>query len=166
MKSFSISLSQTKEKNSRFKRLLLILAILFVVISLAAYFLFYKGTNTSIWIFIGWGIYLLVNLFFGFVGYNKEMFVNADEFALEYQFGFFSKVPNKIIWETVTKVKLGFTYIAFYKKAGRRKVMELGWLPYSKLKEIKNNVHSLCKEKGINVEVAEYHTEEEFEKSK
>ncbi|MDA3952362.1 MAG: hypothetical protein PF485_01860, partial [Bacteroidales bacterium] len=91
--------------------------------------------------------------------YNTKMFINADDFAFEYQFGFFRKVPDKIIWETITRVKLGFTYITFYKKTGKRKVIQIGWLPYSKVKEIKNKVHSFCIEKGIEVVVAEYYKE-------
>lgn len=162
MESFSISLSEMEDKGKRFKRLLIILTSIFLATSISAYFLFYKN-SPNIWIFFGFGIYLLLYIYFGYVGYNKKMFVNSDDFAIEYQFGFFSKVPDKIIWETITKVKLGFTYIAFHKKTGKRKVMQIGWLPYSKVKEIKNMVNSFCIDKGINVEVAEYHKEEEFE---
>ena len=159
MEPFSISLSQMTDKGARYKRLLIILTILFVATSVAVYFLFYKGKTPNLWIFVGWGIYFLLYIYFGFVGYNTKMFINGYEFALEYQFSFFSKVPDKIIWETVTKVKLGFTYLAFYKRTGKRKVIQIGWLPYSKVKEIKNKVNSLCIEKGIEVEVAEYHKE-------
>ncbi len=166
MEPFSISLSEMTDKGSRYKRLLIILAISFLATSLAAYFLFFKGNNSNIWIFLGWGIYFLLYIYFGFVGYNTEMFINGDNFALEYQFGFFSKVPDKIIWETVTKVKLGFTYIAFFKRTGKRKVIKIGWLPYSKVKEIKNMVDSICKEKNIEVVVAEYHKEQELEDEK
>jgi hypothetical protein len=161
MEPFSISLSEMTDKGSRYKRLLIILVILFAATSIAAYFLFLKGNNSNLWIFIGWGIYFLLYIYFGFVGYNTKMFINGDDFAIEYQFGFFSNVPDKIIWETVTKVKLGFTYIAFYKRTGKRKVIQIGWLPYSKVKEIKNNVNSLCEEKGIVIEVAKHHQEQE-----
>lgn len=157
MKPFSISLNQMTDKGARYKRLLIVLTILFAATSAAAYFIFYKGNNPNLWIFVGWGIYFLLYIYFGFVGYNTKMFINGDDFALEYQFSFFKKVPDKIIWETVIKVKLGFTYIAFYKRTGKRKVIQIGWLPYSKVKEIKNNVNSLCNEKGIDVEVAKYH---------
>jgi hypothetical protein len=166
MEPFSISLSHMTDKGSRYKRLIIILVTLFIITSTATYFLFYKEKNPSIWIMLGWGIYLFLYIYFGFIGYNNEMFVNGDDFALEYQFGFFSKVPDKIIWETLTKVKLGFTYIAFYKKTGKRKVMEIGWLPYTKLKEIKNKVNTMCCEKGIVVEVAEYHREQVLEDPK
>jgi len=151
-----------EDKGKRFKRLLIILTSAFLATTILAYFLFYKN-SPNIWIFLGFGVYLLLYVYFGYVGYNKKMFVNGDDFALEYQFGFFSKVPDKIIWETVTKVKLGFTYIAFYKKTGRRKLMQIGWLPYSKVKEIKNSVNSICEKKGIVVEVAVYHQEQKEE---
>lgn len=164
MEPFSINLNQMADKGGRYKRLVIILASAFVATSAAAYFLFLNSTMSE-WLLIGWGVYLLLYIYFGFVGYNTKMFINADDFALEYQFGFFKKVPQKIIWETVNKVKLGFTYIAFYKKTGKRKVIKIGWLPYAKVKEIKNMVDSFCKEKSIEVVVAEYQSEPEPEES-
>jgi hypothetical protein len=149
------------DKGARYKRLLIILALSFVATSATAYFLFLKNDNPNLWILAGWGIYFLLYIYFAFVGYNTKMFINADNFALEYQFGFFKKVPEKLIWETITKVKLGFTYIAFYKKTGKRKLIKIGWLPYSKVKEIKNMVNSICNEKKIEVIVAEYQKEQE-----
>jgi hypothetical protein len=149
-----------EDKGARYKRLLIILALSFVATSAAVYFLFLKNDNPNLWILIGWPVYLLFYIYFAFVGYNTKMFINADDFALEYQFGFFSKVPDKLIWETIIKVKLGFTYIAFYKRTGKRKIIKIGWLPYSKVKEIKNMVNSICNEKKIEVIVAEYQKEE------
>ena len=160
MEPFSINLNQMADKGSRYKRLLLILALIFLATSAIAFWLLYKKENPIEWIFLGLGIYSLLFIYFGYVGYNTKMFINGDDFALEYQFGFFKKVPEKIIWETLTKVKLGFTYIAFLKKTGRRKVIKVGWLPYQKVKEIKNYVQAICDEKKIKVEVAEYHFEE------
>ena len=163
METFSINLHEMTDKGGRYKRLIIFLALIFIVTSALVIWLLYKENNSNGWIFLGLGIYFLMYIGFGFVGYNAKMFINSDDYALEYQFGFFSKVPDKIIWETITKVKLGFTYIAFYKKTGKRKVMEIGWLPYSKVKAIKNKINCLCTEKGIPVEVAEYHREEEIE---
>lgn len=162
MEPCSINLNQMADKGSRYKRLLLVLAITFLVTSALIFWLLYKQDNPNEWIFLGLGVYFLLFIYFGYVGYNAEMFINCDDFALEYQFGFFKKVPDKIIWETLKKVKLGFTYIAFLKKSGKRKVIKVGWLPYQKVKEIKNKVKEICDEKGIEVEVAEYHYEEEI----
>ncbi|HAN19447.1 MAG: hypothetical protein A2X13_02110 [Bacteroidetes bacterium GWC2_33_15] len=160
MEPFSINLHEMTNKGTRYKRLLIILTLFFLAVSVLTFWLLSRYDNTNIWFFLGLGIYFLLYIYFGFVGYNSKMFINSDEYALEYQFGFFSKVPDKIIWETITKVKLGFTCITFYKRTGKRKVMEIGWLPYTKVKEIKNKINCFCTEKGIAVEVAEYHKEE------
>jgi hypothetical protein len=162
MEPFLINLNEMTDKGTRYKRLLLILSFVFFVTSALTYWLLYNSGQTNIWIFLGIGIYLVLFIYFGFVGYNAKMYINNDDFAFEYQFGFFSKVPEKIIWETITKVKLSFTHITFYKKSGKHKVVEIGWLPYTKVKEIKNKVHCFCTAKAIAVEIAEYHREEEM----
>lgn len=165
MEPFSINLNQMADKGARYKRLLVILTITFAITSAGIYLLLLKGGKNE-WQFLGWALYFLLYLYFGYVGYNTKMFINADDFALEYQFGFFKKVPQKIIWETVSKVKLGFTYVAFYKKSGKRKVIKIGWLPYAKVKEIKNMINSICEEKNIEVSIAEYQPEPENEEEK
>jgi len=158
MESFSINLKEMVDKGGRYKRLLIVLAIIFLATSLAAFFIFFSKDDPKEWIFLGFAVYALVFFYFGYVGYKSEMFINGDDHALEYQFGFFKKVPEKVIWQTITKVKLGPTYIAFYKRTGKRKVVQFGWLPYAKVVEIKDKVHQICNEKQIEVEVAEYHT--------
>lgn len=166
MEPCSINLNQMADKGSRYKRLISILAIIFLLTSAIIFWIFYKKDNPIEWIFLGLGVYFLLFIYFAYVGYNAKMFINCDDFALEYQFGFFKKVPDKIIWETLTKVKLGFTYLAFYKKSGKRKLIKVGWLPYQKVKQIKNKVQEICDEKGIKVDIAEYHYEEENEEKK
>jgi hypothetical protein len=161
MEPCSINLNQMEAKGNRYKRLLVILALIFLVTSAIVFWILYKKDNPVEWIFLGLGIYFLLFIYFAYVGYNTKMYINCDDFALEYQFGFFKKVPGKIIWETVKKVKLGFTYVAFFKKSGKRKVIKVGWLPYQKVKQIKHAVQTICDEKGIQVEVAEYKYEEE-----
>jgi len=161
MQPFSINLNEMTDKGGRFKRLLITLAVIYIVTSAIAFWLLYKNNELTIWLFAGLTVYFLFFIYFGFIGYNSKMYINNDDFAFEYQFGFFTKVPEKIIWETITKVKLSFTHITFYKKSGKRKVVEIGWLPYNKVKEIKNKVHCFCTAKAITVEIAEYHREEE-----
>jgi len=157
MEPFSINLNQMAEKGNRYKRLLLILALIFLASSAIIFWILYKKDNPIEWIFLGLGVYFLLFIYFGYIGYNTKMFINGDDFALEYQFGFFKKVPEKIIWETLTKVKLGFTSITFLKKTGRKKVIKVGWLPYQKVKEIKNRIQAVCNDKNIPLEIAEYH---------
>lgn len=145
------------EKGDRYKRLLIILALVFLVTSAASFLILYQKDDPKEWIFLGFGIYALVFIYFGYMGYKAKLYINADEYALEYRFGFFGKVPEKVIWQTLSKVKFGPTYLAFYKRTGKRKVVQLGWLPYAKVVEIKDKVQHICTEKEIVVEVAEYH---------
>ncbi|HSH52408.1 MAG TPA: hypothetical protein VK982_11860 [Bacteroidales bacterium] len=144
------------DKGRRFKRFILIISLVFLASAIGVAWLLYQKRDIESWIFISLGIYFLFFLYFGYIGYNAKMFIRCNDFALEYQFGFFKKIPEKIIWETIDKVKLGFTSIIFFKKSGRKKVIKIGWVPYEKLKKIKNSVHSICTDKGIDLEVAEY----------
>lgn len=157
MEPFAINLSQTEEKGGRYRRYLIIIALIFIAFSVLSFAIFYKRSSSIEWIFLLGALYFAVFIYFAFVGYKSKIFINGDDHALEYQFGFFGKVPEKIIWQTCTKVKLGPTYLAFYKRTGKRKVMQLGWLPYSKVVEIKDKVQHICNEKGITVEIADYH---------
>lgn len=161
MEACSINLNQMEHKGKRYRRLLSILAIIFFVTAAIIFWIFYQKDNPVEWIFLGLGIYFLLFIYFGYVGYNNKMFINCDDFALEYQFGFFKRMPDRIIWETLLKVKLGFTSIVFFKKSGKRKTIKIGWLPYTKVKEIKNKVKDICDEKGIQVDIAEYQYEED-----
>jgi len=161
MEACAINLNQTADKGRRFKRFILILTLVFLASAAGVAWLLYQKQDMETWIFISLGIYFLFFLYFGYIGYNAKMFIRCEDFALEYQFGFFKKVPEKIIWETIDKVKLGFTSITFFKKSGRKKVLKIGWVPYEKIKKIKNNVHSFCAEKGIPIEVAEYKEQEQ-----
>jgi hypothetical protein len=159
MEPFTINLNQTEERGGRYKRFLLMLGLLFVTLSIISYFLLHRKGNPNEWIFIVIGIYVIVFIYFAFVGYKTKLYITCDDYALEYQFGFFKKVPGKVIWQTLVKVKLGPTYLAFFKRTGKRKLIQIGWLPYAKVKEIKCKVQEVCVEKGIELEIAEYHTE-------
>ncbi len=157
MEPFSINLNQMEERGSRYKRFLLVLAILFIGISLISFLILHRKNNPNEWFFLTLGGNALIFIYFGYTSYVAKLFINADEHALEYKFGFFGKVPDKIIWQTLSKVKLGPTYIAFYKRTGKRKIVQLGWLPYAKVIEIKNKVQAICEEKQIEIEIADYH---------
>lgn len=163
MEPCSINLNQMKDKGRRYKRLVFILTLIFLVSSAIISWLLYRKDSANEWFFVGLFFYFLLFIYFGFVGYNSKMYIHCDDFVLEYQLGFLKKVPEKIMWETLSKVKLGFTSITFFKKSGRKKVLKIGWVPYEKLKKIKNTVQSICTEKGIELEIAEYHYEEEGE---
>lgn len=156
MEPFNINLNQTAETSGRFKRYILTLSLLTLVIAVASYFLFFRGNDIKLWYFIPFVIYLGLFIYFALMGYKAKIYFMSDEFAIEYQLGFLTKRPTTIIWQTVHKVKIGPTYIAFLKRSGRGKKLELGWLPYKKVVEIKERIEHCAKEKEILVEIAEY----------
>ena len=156
MESFKIDLNQTSESSGRYKRFLVIMAVSLIVVSAISFAILYNKHKTSEWIFVLLGIYALAFLYFALAGHKAKLFFGATDFAIEYQFGFFKKRPKAIIWETLTKIKLGPTYIIFFKKSGKGKKIHIGWLPYAKVIDIKNNIKSFAEEKGTEVEVADF----------
>lgn len=156
MEPFHINLNKTEETSGRFKQFIIILSAITIVIAAVSYFLFFRNNEVRIWFFIPFLIYLGIFIYFAYIGYKAKIYFMSDEFAIEYQFGFFKQRPTTIIWETVHKVKIGPTYISFLKRSGRGKKLELGWLPYKKLVEIKERIEHCAQKKEIIIEIAEY----------
>lgn len=156
MESFSINLNQMSERGGRYKRYIILSTLIFIVLSVASFAMLYRRHDPREWVFLLIAAYAVVFFYFIITGYKAKLFINGDDFALEYQFNFFMKTPNKIIWQTITNAKIGPTYLAFYKRSGKRKLILLGWLPYAKVVEIKEKVNSICQAKGISVQVVEY----------
>jgi hypothetical protein len=161
MGSFAINLNKTSEKGDRYRRFLFIISLILVALLALTYGIFYLNGILNEWVFIISGIYVAAFVYFAFSGYKTALYINGDETALEYQLGFYSRAPIAILWQSIKKVKLGPTYIAFFKRSGKRKIIYLGWLPYAKLMEVKNHVEALCKELSIEVQHAEINREEE-----
>lgn len=159
MEPFNINLNQMAETSGRYRRFLIILASALIIIAAVSFAIFYSKHNPKDWIFIIFGIYALIFIYFAYVGYKAKLYFKADDFAIEYQFGFFMKTPSAVIWETISKVKLGPTYITFFKRSGKGKKVQIGWLPYAKVIEIKDRIKSYSEGKGIAVEVAEFSKE-------
>ncbi|MFP4556847.1 MAG: hypothetical protein ACLFNU_08255 [Bacteroidales bacterium] len=154
MEPFTINLNQMQETSGRYKRFLLILTSIFLIASAISLVFFHKAHNE--WIVGLFALYLFIFAYFAYAGHKAKLYVTADEFAIEYQFGFFVKTPSSIMWQAVKKVRLGPTYITFIKRSGRGKRMLLGWLPYAKVIEIKEKIKDYCVAKGIEVEVADF----------
>jgi hypothetical protein len=160
MEPFIINLNQMDETSGRFRRFLVILAIFFILISALSFTFFYSKDDPKEWIFAVLGFYALVFIYFAYVGRKAKIYFSADDFAIEFQFGFFMKTPNAIIWETIKKVKIGPTYITFFKRSGKGKKVQLGWLPYAKVIEIKKKVKCFSESKGLEVEIAEFNKDQ------
>ncbi len=157
MEPFSINLNEAEEKGAKFKRFAILLTLIFSITGVIIYLLSHIVGQTLLFIFLGlFMLQLGYFLYLLFAGSRTKIFINADDYALEYQFSMLRKVPEQIIWQTIKKVRLGPTYMAFFKRSGKKKVIALGWLPYAKVVDIKDKVQKICTEKEISVEVAEY----------
>ncbi len=156
MEPFTINLNQMEETSGRYKRFLLIIVGVFIVASAVSFIFFHKVHNLSEWAIGFFALYLFIFAYFAYAGHKAKLYIAADEFAIEYQFGFLVKTPSSIMWQVVKKVRLGPTYITFIKRSGRGKRMSLGWLPYTKVIEIKEKIKTFCEAKGIDVELAEF----------
>lgn len=158
MDSFSINLSEAEEKGGKFKRFFGLLAIIFIATGVTIFLLSHLVSSTILYILLaGYLLQFIYFLYLLFSGYKTKMFINGDDYALEMQFSMVKKVPEQVIWQTLKKIRIGPTYIAFYKRTGKRKIIQLGWLPYTKVVDIKEKVQRICRSKGIEVEIAEYH---------
>jgi hypothetical protein len=159
MESFNINLNQTTETGNRYKKFLVILMVLFLAAAILSFLILNQQNDPREWIFLAFGIYGLGFIYFAYAGRKAKIYFKADAFAIEYQFGFFLKTPTSIMWDVIKKIRLGPTYITFSKKSGKDKKVQLGWLPYTKVIEIKDKVNSFAQSKGIDIEIAEFSKE-------
>ncbi|NVO09716.1 MAG: hypothetical protein HXX16_07140 [Bacteroidales bacterium] len=149
MTSFYVDLNEASSKKPRIRRLLIFGATIclgFILFSLSI-FLFFRSSLE--WFFLVAGLYLVLYLYYAWVTYKTSLFVKADTVCFEYKFGSLKGSKSAILWDVVSKVKLGPAYVAFYKKSGRRKMVQLNWLPYSKVVEIKESLIKMCEFKNI-----------------
>ncbi|MDD2562728.1 MAG: hypothetical protein PHU27_00735 [Salinivirgaceae bacterium] len=155
MESFNVNLNKTSEKGGRYKRFLIIISAVLIGITLITFTIFYLNGVHNKSVYIIPACYLITFIYFAFKGRKTALYINADLVALEYQLGFYRHAPIAILWQTIKKVKLGPTYISFFKRSNKRKTIYLGWLPYTKIIEIKSNVERMCKTLNIDIEYGE-----------
>lgn len=160
MEPFNINLNQTTETGNRYKKFLVILMILFIAAAATSFFILNQQHDPKEWIFLAFSIYGLGFIYFAYAGRKAKIYFKADDFAIEYQFGFFLKTPTSIMWDVIKKIRIGPTYITFSKKSGKGKKVQLGWLPYAKVIEIKDKVNLFAQSKELEVEIAEFSKEE------
>lgn len=155
MDTFTIELNEISHKKSKLIRLW-IGGALILVVTIALSFYLIGSDITRLAVLIPVVLQVAIYIYFAYSTYNARVYIQSDAYAIEYKFGMLSKTPKTIIWETITKVKIGPTYLAFYKRSGKRTTISLGWLPYVKLKEIKEKICEVAQAKGIACEWAEY----------
>lgn len=161
MESFYIDLNEMTNKKSKLFRILIYGAIIVILLAVLSIFLLGEKSKTAEVPFIIMVVYFALYLYYAWYTSKAKLYIQADEYAVEYSFGMIKRTSELVIWDTIVKVKLGPTYVAFFKRSGKRKVISLGWLPYAKVVDIKEKLCKVCEFKGIACEKAEY---QHFEK--
>lgn len=156
MESFYIELNEMSHKKPRIIKLWIIGAAVLIVLLVLSFIFFASKGYRVVWLLLAAAIYLGIYIYYAYITYTAKMYIQADEFALEYKFGLISRTVNTYMWDTVSKVRLGPAYLAFYKRTGKRKVVSISWLPYAKVVEIKDKICQICEHKGIPCEKADF----------
>lgn len=161
MELFNIDLNEMTNKKSKLYKIWAFGAVIFLFTAISSVILFQKQFGKAEWPIIILAVYFLLYVYYAWITFKAKLYIKSDEYAAEFSFGMLKRTSEAIIWDTIVKVKLGPTYIAFYKRTGKRKVIRLGWLPYAKVVEIKDSIYKVCEQKAIACEIAEY---QHFEK--
>lgn len=156
MDSFYIDLNEMTNKKPRLIRMWLIGALIFALLFIVSFVILSSRNHKVEWYYVAGVVYFGLYMYFAWTAYTNKLYIQADNFALEYKFGLLPRSTKSIMWGTVTKVKIGPTYLNFYKKSGRKNTISLGWLPYNKVVEIKDDVEKMCKHLEIEVEISEF----------
>ena len=151
-----IDLSDISDKKPRLRQLLFFAGLVFVGFIIASVLIMVLAHSRMEWIIVVAAVYLLLYIYYSYTAYNTELYIKVDDQCFEYKFGIRKRSKNRILWQVVTKLKIGPAYIAFYKKSGRRKLVELNWLTYSKVIEIKSMLTEVCKNQNIKTEIVEF----------
>lgn len=157
MDTFYINLNEMSNKRKKLFRIWIIGAIIVAALAVLTFYLVRKGEGSSAWvIWVVFAVYITAYIYYARTTYKAALYIESSNYALDYKFGMLLKSSQTIIWETVKKVKFGPTYIAFFKRSGKRKVVKIGWLPYSKVVEIKDKIEGACKSLNVPYEIADY----------
>ena len=108
------------------------------------------------WISLIFAIYIALYIYFAWITLETKLFVKADNNGIEFKFGIRFSSKNYFIWDAVKNVRIGYAYIVIYKKSGRRNRVQLGWLPYGKVIEIKESLEGICRDKRIPCEKVDF----------
>lgn len=155
MELFHIDLNEMAHRRSRLYKACSTGALVLIVLSVATVVLLddtAKGTRLSLIVPI---VYTILYIYYVWFASQTKLYIQANEHAVRFSLGMVRHTSQTIMWGTVGKVRLGPTYVAFYKHTGKRKVFRLGWLPYAKVVEVKEQVGRACEFKGIACERSE-----------
>lgn len=163
MESFYVDLNEMSHKKTKLFRIWAFGAIFFIILAVLSFILLRNQFGRALLTVLIMAVYFTLYIYFAWITYKAKLYIQADRYTLKYSFGMIKQSAESIMWDTIVRVKLGPTYVAFFKRTGKRKVVALGWLPYVKVIEIKDNIEKFCKVKGITCERSEF---KHYEKKK
>ena len=163
MDSFYIDLNEMTNKKPRLIKMWLFGAVIFALLFVLSFVVLSSRNHKVEWYYIAGIVYFGLYIYFAWSAYKNKLYIQADNFALEYKFGLLARSTKSIMWATITKVKVGPTYMNFFKKSGRKNSIKIGWLPYNKVVEIKDSVVKMCETLEIPLEKSEFRTLEKEE---
>ena len=156
MSSFYIDLNEFSSKKPRIFRLLILGAIVCLSLVLSSLSIFLTMNSSLEWFFLIAAIYVALYIYFAWITFKTKLYVKADAKGIEFKFGIRSKTANYINWDLIKRIGIGYAYLSFVKKSGKRRRIQLGWLPYSKVVDIKEKVIEMCKYRGIAFEMIDF----------
>ena len=156
MKTYYIDLNEITRKRARAIRLLALGAGICLLLIVITFLVFLKNKSSLEWPLLLQTVYLLFYIYFTWITLKAKIYIKADSNGIVFKFGIRNRSKDYILWETVSRIKIGPTYITFLKRSGRKKKIPLGWMPYKKVIEVKETVVELSESKNIPYEIVEF----------
>ena len=156
MINFYIDLNEYSSKKPRVIRQLIFGAIICLSLTLTSLSIFLTMNSSLEWFFLIAAVYVALYIYFAWLTFKTKLYVKADENGIEFKFGIRSKTANYLNWGLIKRIGIGYAYISFFKKSGKRRRIQLSWLPYSKVVKIKENLIEVCKHRGISYEIVDF----------
>lgn len=156
VKDLYIDLNEYTTKKQRVFRLLIYETLICIGLMLLTVFLFFSFSSTIEYYLLVIPIYLLLYLYFVWISLKTNLFIKVNEDSIVLKFGIRNSSKDILLWDTIKNVRVGPTYISFYKKSGKRRRFMLGWLPYAQVIEIKDKLIDVFESKKIPYEVVDF----------
>jgi len=156
MKTYYIDLNEITRNRARTIKFLAFGAGVCLLLIIASFLIFFKYKSSKEWPLLLLTVYLALYVYFAWITLKAKIYIKADSNEIVFKFGIRNRSKDYILWETVNRIKIGPTYIIFFKRSGRRKKFLLSWMPYKKVIEVKETVVELSESKNIPCEIVEF----------
>lgn len=151
---FYIDLNEDWEHHWQTERKIMIAGIVVLLIICTLNIIVTKN-NYNRAIYIALLLFYVVAMAYSYrIRIRTKYYVRSDAQMLEFKLHAMERLKQQLLWESIEHVKFGATYVAFYKRTGKRKQLKMGWLTYDSVLRIKHQLQQACTERGIPYVVA------------